>query len=83
MAPNLHLGRLPAHGKPSLSARGGPDLPGQGHTRDQDGVNRQRKTLIATANSSIMLLPDSHKETRGSSDHGLVLNTVVCGNPAT
>lgn len=27
--------------------------------------NRQRKTLIATANSSIMLLPDAYMETRG------------------
>ncbi|MFD4413489.1 hypothetical protein [Streptomyces sp. NPDC058476] len=38
---------------------------GRGTHETRAEWNRQRKTLIATANSSIMLLPDVYKETRG------------------
>ncbi|MDQ1042127.1 hypothetical protein QFZ76_000363 [Streptomyces sp. V4I2] len=38
---------------------------GRGTAETRAAWNRERKTLIATANSAIMLLPDAYKETRG------------------
>lgn len=38
---------------------------GRGTHETRAAWNRERKTLIATANSAIMLLPDAYKETRG------------------